>query len=532
VQQIGLTDPESTPQVFGMTATSLEFSNVTFHYPSASSPVFEDLALQFGTGWTGVIGPNGAGKTTLLRLACRQLTPTRGNVRCPDHVIYCPQRTDDPPSAFDAFLEATDRTACVLRGRLDVGDDWASRWLTLSHGERKRAQIGVALWRRPRVLAVDEPTNHIDMQARRLLAEAMRSFRGVGLLVSHDRELLDSLCRQCAFVEPPGATIRPGGYTKATEQIEAEQEHARHARQQARQDLKRLEREASNRQREAQRSHRMRSKRGLPTKDHDARSRVNQARLTGKDGQAGRLLRQMDGRVEQAQAELEGIRAKKQQKMGITLRGNRSRRDVLFRLPAGQFQFGDGRALVHPDVCLSPRDRVALTGPNGSGKTTLVTRILSQLDLPEEQVVYLAQEIDRSRGALIMAQLRALSKTTLGEVMSVISRLGSDPERVMETDEPSPGEVRKILLALGLARAPHLIVMDEPTNHLDLPSIECLEDALAACDAALLLVSHDIRFLQKLTTTRWELSADTDHATGRRVIMRVGEMRAVSGTAS
>jgi len=65
--------------------------------------------------------------------------------------------------------------------------------------------------------------------------------------------------------------------------------------------------------------------------------------------------------------------------------------------------------------------------------------------------------------------------------------------------------VRKLLLALGVNRGPHLIIMDEPTNHLDLPSIECLEDALAECPCALLLVSHDRTFLEKITRKEWML---------------------------
>ena len=93
--------------------------------------------------------------------------------------------------------------------------------------------------------------------------------------------------------------------------------------------------------------------------------------------------------------------------------------------------------------------------------------------------------------------------------MTLVSRLGSRPARLLASTTPSPGEIRKILLARGVARGPHLIVMDEPTNHLDLPSIECLEAALAEAPCALLLVSHDARFLSKLTRTRWELTPTT-----------------------
>jgi ATPase subunit of ABC transporter with duplicated ATPase domains len=92
--------------------------------------------------------------------------------------------------------------------------------------------------------------------------------------------------------------------------------------------------------------------------------------------------------------------------------------------------------------------------------------------------------------------------------MTIVSRLGSRPRRLLESDEPSPGEIRKILLATGIARGPHLIVMDEPTNHMDLPSIECLETALSDCPCGLLLVSHDTRFLHALATVNWHLTDD------------------------
>ena len=90
--------------------------------------------------------------------------------------------------------------------------------------------------------------------------------------------------------------------------------------------------------------------------------------------------------------------------------------------------------------------------------------------------------------------------------MTVVSCLNSRPGRLLESELPSPGEVRKLLLAEGIVGEPHLIVMDEPTNHMDLPSIECLESALQDCPCGLLLVSHDERFLQGLATTRWDLS--------------------------
>jgi ATPase subunit of ABC transporter with duplicated ATPase domains len=88
-------------------------------------------------------------------------------------------------------------------------------------------------------------------------------------------------------------------------------------------------------------------------------------------------------------------------------------------------------------------------------------------------------------------------------MMIIISRLGSDPHRILETEIPSPGEVRKLMLAEGILKNPGIIIMDEPTNHMDLPSIECVEQALIETDCTQLLVSHDRIFLKNTVSGYW-----------------------------
>jgi len=486
----------------------LEFQNVVFYYESSRTPVVDGLSVRLAPGWTGVIGPNGVGKTTILRLACRELQPTRGLIRSPESGVYCSQRTDGPSDDAGAFMDAQDGLARGLCGRLGIASDWLIRWSTLSHGERRRMQIAIALWRRPRLLAVDEPTNHIDLGARRLLKDALHSFKGIGLLVSHDRELLDDICAQCLVVGPPTPVLRPGGYTEATRQSEAEQAEARQARAQAQRELKLIKQKATIRQEEAARSHRRLSRRGLATKDHDAKARRGMARLTGKDARAGNAASQSEGRLERARRKLEDINVPRQRKLGLQLRGEQSRRNALFCLPAGSLELGGRRSLTIPELAMDVWDRIALTGRNGVGKSTLIRHIVMGLKLPADRVVYLPQEIDRFKARQILAAVRQMPRAELGQVLAAVDNLGTPPTRVLETEEPSPGEVRKIVLAMGLAKSPHLIVMDEPTNHLDLPSIECLERAVAACPAALLLVSHDLHFRQRLTRTRWEITEE------------------------
>lgn len=493
-----------------MTSVFLDFHRVTFRYDSTTTPILQNFSCHFPPGWTGIIGANGAGKTTFLRLAAGMLDPSLGTVHASGEVIYCAQGTDEPPEHLAEFLQAIDTEAARLRGQLNLEADWLLRWSVLSHGERKRAQVAVALWRRPEILAADEPTNHIDLEAQRLLRRALRAFRGVGLLVSHDRALLDELCERCLTIQPPQAVLRPGGYSQATEIARAERIARCRAREAASDKLQRLQREAARRAEEAAGADRKRSKRKLAKHDSDARERIDRARLTGKDGKAGRLLSQLSGRLHQAEETVERLHVEKEYRLGIELGGEVSPRNALFRMPPGSLPLGEARRLAYPELIMAARDRIALTGPNGAGKSTLLRHIVSQLTLPAERVIYLPQELDPVTARQSLAQLRKLPGPRLGEVMAYISRLGSRPERLLESEDPSPGELRKILLALGITCRPFLIIMDEPTNHLDLPSIECMEEALNSTVCGLLLVAHDERFLSRLAERRWVIVSTLD----------------------
>ena len=490
-----------------MSHAQIMFHNVSFAYDAASVPLFTELTAHFSFGWTGIVGANGAGKTTLLQLATGDLSPQQGVVREASEAIYCPQRTDTAPPLFAELMRANDGDAHEIRGRLKIAAKWLNRWESLSHGERKRVQIGAALWRQPQVLALDEPTNHLDAEARELLIAALHSFSGVGLLVSHDRELLDALCHQCLFLEPPRATIRPGGVTQGAQAAQREAESIRQQAKQAKRQRVRLEREAATRREQAARAHSKRSKHGLNRKDHDARFRKNLARVTGKDGVGGKLLNQIEGRLEQARQREAQVAVTKTYDLGIWLPGSVSKRNTLFTQPASSLPLGPERWLHIPALVMRPTDRIALTGPNGAGKSTLIRQIVRTADFPKNRITYIPQEVDQPTAHDLLTQIRGLPKETLGYLMTIVSRLGSRPQRLLETREPSPGEIRKLLLALGITQAPHLIVMDEPTNHLDLPSIECLEEALSECPCGLLLVSHDAYFLERLTKIRWQVQA-------------------------
>lgn len=486
----------------------LIFNALTFEYPDSVSTIFADISLQLGQEWTGIVGANGTGKTTLLKIASGLIQPTTGHIQAPEHVIYCEQRTDSMPPDLPNLLKTPGKESHRIIDMLDIQPGWIHRWDTLSHGERKRAQIGTALWQEPDLLAIDEPTNHVDAHARDILLESLKSYKGIGLLVSHDRTLLDTLCEQCLFIDPPDVKLRPGGYTKGILQEKDEQTSALRDRNEQKRVYRKLKREANQRRKLADKAKKLRSKRGIHRKDHDAKSKVDMARLSGKDATGGKLLRQMENRVSRAEKALNESRVKKDHQLGIWLPGSVSHKDFLHSKSASTITFGR-RRLQCPELNIGSTDRIGLSGINGSGKSTLVNKLVEEIGLPDEHLAYIPQEISVEETIEIHSAIQGLTHDELGHVMTIISRLGSRPERVLDTSLPSPGETRKLLLALGMTRLPHLIIMDEPTNHMDLPSIDSLEAALSDCPCALLLVSHDEMFLKNLTSIKWDIQIDS-----------------------
>jgi ATPase subunit of ABC transporter with duplicated ATPase domains len=481
----------------------LSFKSVYFYYPSSLDPVLEDLSAEFHPGWTGVTGDNGAGKTTFLMLATGLLESQSGKISGAGG-IYCPQRTGELPPLWEDFFYAADSDASRLMSRLGIEADWPYRWETLSPGERKRMQLGIALWRQPDLLAVDEPTNHLDRQARELIAAALETYPGTGLLVSHDRSLLDRLCGVCLFIRQGKGILRPGGVSRGLAGEDREALEARRLQKRLADERERLAAEAGARRREVEGSKNRFSKKRLDPKDSAGRGKINLARLSGKDRTGADLYKRMENRLGRLDERIEKLSTPKQRKEGISLETSPAKMDRLCALPAGSIPLGANRSLSFPELLIRPGDRIGLTGPNGAGKSTLIRLMLEHVASPAK-VLYIPQEISAREGEEALEELNRESEKNRGEILSRFSRLGSDPRSLLQSRQPSPGETRKLLIARGVFSNPALIVMDEPTNHLDLTSIRLLEETLEQVSCALFLVSHDEAFLSALTHTEWAI---------------------------
>lgn len=488
----------------------LVLSGVTYAYPSALAPIIDNVTITFAQGWTALLGDNGCGKTTLAKIACGLIEPDAGSVTRGLVCAYVAQDADEPPEGLTDFALDYGRAARELREGFRIEDDMPWRFDELSFGERKKLQVAVALWSRPDVLVADEPTNHLDADAREQLAGTLARFRGIGILVSHDRDLVDLLATRCASFEPGGIVVRPGGYSAARGQAELERATAVAERASAKRELARLSAEKDARAHEAARADARRSKRNLDPRDRDARGRIDLAIFTGKDGQAGRLSSQMDARVAAAQERLAAARVAKRYDGDLWVDAEPARRRTVLHVPAATIPCGPEGTLEVPELWVGNADHVGVVGPNGAGKSTLLAHLRVLLARAADtgqgvEVLDIPQELPADARDAMVARVGSLSPAERGRVLSTVAQLNSEPDRVLEGGRTSPGELRKLMLAEGILRHPALIVMDEPTNHLDLHSTEALERALASYPGALVLVSHDRRFLAACTTRTWEV---------------------------
>ena len=487
-----------------MSAKNLKFVDVSFSYHILQEPIVSSLNVHFSKGWTGIVGPNGVGKSTVAKLAAGILLPTRGSVIIDDGLksFYCEQSTVNPPDRVAEFIIKAESLSGKLCSMLEIDTDWADRWDTLSHGERKRLQIGMALWSEPDILVLDEPFNHIDIKTKQLLIAANLQ---IGILVSHERDMLDALCHSCLFMRPGYAMLRRANFTEGYENQQFEdavrEKNYRLALARYRDTKKRA---ASMRQREDGKAGKL-SKRKIPRNDRDAKCKVDAARLTGKDKKGARKVKLLEARADKLGSDASSIYFRRRKTNGIIFKGEISERNSLVAIEEQSIPLGPEKKLLVPDINVSPDDRIAIIGGNGTGKSTLINFIIRKIRLLPEHVVYVPQEIDTQLWGKTRDVMSQLDGGSLGLLLTAVHRLGSEPDRVIHSEIPSPGEMRKIMLALGLLKIPSLVIMDEPTNHMDIPSIQCLENALCQYDGGLIIVSHDRAFIRNTTNIIWEI---------------------------
>ncbi len=513
----------------------IDIESVTVHF--GSDPVLDGASLTVLPGEKiGLIGANGAGKSTLIRVLTGEIEPDEAKrlARIPsDRIAVVAQHfpktatgtaveflTTDAQrqrvelermeanmahatgATLDRLLkrygdarEAYDRTdgdAAEERARTTlatVGMEGAGETdvRTLSGGERNRLQIAAALMRRPDLLVLDEPGNHLDAWGLAWLEETLANLPSAVLVVSHNRYLLDRVATRIVELRS-GTTASWSGNYSAYRAARLREAVAR-ARD-ARADEKRLSRLEE-----------------MVRKLADlARNRADPA--------IGQRLRARRTQLERVRAEARTRPDLSDERAQVRLAGTAGKANIALDVQgysrAVKQEDGDRMLLEDTAVLIEAGERVALLGPNGCGKTTLIRDIVgaaswdhAHLRLgPSMRIGYCPQHPELLDGTRSIEEnlvpLGAFNREKIFQTLSRYRFAYKDMERPVAT--LSGGELNRLHLARAELIGANFLVLDEPTNHMDIAGREVVEEALAEFDGTVLMVSHDRYFLDAVAT--------------------------------
>jgi ATP-binding cassette subfamily F protein 3 len=464
----------------------------------------------------GLIGRNGAGKSTLMKVMIGELEPDEGEIEMPRRTRLgyiaqeAPHGTKTP---FDTVLEAdveraellveseicTDpdrlgdvherllaidaysapsRAARILLG-LGFDEEMQAQPLdSFSGGWKMRVALASLLFSSPDVMLLDEPSNHLDLEATLWLENFLKSYPGTLIVISHERDLLNNVVDTILHLQGGKLTLYPGGYDSF------ERQRAERAAQL----------ESARASQQAQRAR---------LQDYVAR---NSARAsTAKQAQSrAKML-----------AKMQPIAALSEDPtLSFDFPDPSELRPPLVTLDLAAVGYAAGEPILRRlNLRIDPDDRIALLGRNGNGKTTLARLLAAQLPTMEGAMnatgkmkigyftQYQVEELATGASPLEL-MTRAMDGKTPAAVRGQLGRFGFSGNRATtQVAQLSGGERARLALALVTREAPHMLILDEPTNHLDVDAREALVQALNTYSGAVILISHD-RHMVELTADR------------------------------
>jgi ATP-binding cassette subfamily F protein 3 len=472
-------------------------------------------------GRVGLIGRNGAGKSTLVRVIAGMLEADAGEVAIPrgSRIGYIAQEAPaGSGTPFETVLAAdTERAALMVESEIchephrlaeiherliaidahaapsraarilvGLGFDEAAQHRPLdsfSGGWRMRVALAALLFSQPDLLLLDEPSNHLDLEAVLWLEDFLRSYPATILLISHERDLLNNVVDHILHLSGGRLTLYPGGYDAFERQRAERQAQIASARARQQAERERLQ-------------------------DYVARNSARASTAKQAQSRAKALARL------QPIAELIDDPS-----LTFDFPSPDELRPPLITLDLAAVGYGETPILRRLNLRIDPDDRIALLGRNGNGKTTLARLLAAQLTPMEGTMTasgrmrvgyftqYQVEELDATETPL-QHMTQAMKDATPAAVRAQLGRFGfSGPKATTEVGKLSGGERARLALALITREAPHLLILDEPTNHLDVDAREALVQALNGYSGAVVIVSHD-RHMLEMTADRLVLVDD------------------------
>ena len=458
--------------------------------------LLKDISLYLNKGdKIGVIGVNGTGKSTLLRILARREEADSGTVSINaktqmEYLAQDPECKDGLSvleqvfvGASAALRESKDYEAKTILTKLGI-TEYDKPVAALSGGQKKRVAIASALMHPSEILILDEPTNHLDNEMIEWLENYLIRYTGAIVMVTHDRYFLDRVVNQIVELEDGKLFSYPGSYSKYLA-MKAEREDMELGSERKRKSILRKELEWMQRGPRA---------RGTKSKERIERFE----KLSEQNGQSATSKLDMD-----------------------TLSSRLGKKTV--ELQTVTKRFGESLVIDRFDHMILRDERIGIVGKNGCGKSTLLNLISGRLtadsgavDVGETvRMGYFAQDCEEmdfaQRPIDYIKEIAGSVETSEGTVTAsqmMEKFLFSSEQQWTTIGELSGGERRRLYLLGILMQAPNILLLDEPTNDLDIQTLTILEDYLERFPGAVVAVSHDRYFLDKVATTIFEFRGD------------------------
>ncbi len=464
----------------------------------------------------GLIGRNGAGKTTLVRVVAKLLEPDGGSADMPrgsklgyiaqeapggsttpleevlaadieraellheSETSHDPDRLGEIHERLNAIAahSAPARASRILAG-LGFDDEAQGRALeSFSGGWRMRVALAALLFSQPDVLLLDEPSNHLDLEAVLWLEDFLQGYPATILVVSHERDFLNNVVDHILHLERGKLTLYPGGYDAFERQRAERQAQLASARQKQQAEREKLQDYVARNSARASTAKQAQSRAKALARMQPIAELIDDPSLAFDFPPPPEELRPPLITMDHAEVGYDGV-------------------PILRKL----------------DLRLDPDERIALLGRNGNGKTTLARLLAAQLKPLAGDIAmsgkmrvgyftqYQVEELDRDDTPL-EHMTRIMRGSSPGAVRGQLGRFGfSGPKATTQVGKLSGGERARLALALITREAPHLLILDEPTNHLDVDAREALVQALNEYTGAVVIVSHD-RHMLEMTADR------------------------------
>lgn len=523
----------------------IQINNLSYTYPGAAAPVFENVTLSLDTGWRlGLIGRNGRGKTTLLRLLAGELD-SQGSIAGGKKFSYFPERVNTagtalevakhsvaPFSEWEAEMQAlvAEPTAQNLEkygeleeqyarlggytieeelkaeaGKLGIQQEVLERpYSTLSGGEKIKLLLAAQFLKRDIFLLIDEPTDHLDAEGRAVVSAWLAGKSGF-ILTSHDRAFMDRSVEYILSINKADIELQKGNYSSWKENRQARDAFEAAENDKLKKSIQRLEESARQASRwsdkvEKTKYQSSRNKAGMP-------EFVDRGFIGHKSAKMMQRSKAIETRKTAEAEKAKGLLHNLEEQETVFFHCLKPEKNRLVTVDSLGISFGDKQLFSGVSFEISAGDRIAVCGGNGCGKTSLM-RAVTGVIAPAAGSVKMApwvrystvlQETGDLRGGLL--EYAGQKGLDVSLFLTLLRKLNFEREAFeREIQHYSAGQKKKVELAASLSTPCHLFVWDEPLNYIDIASREQLEEAILLSEPTMLFVEHDQEFARRAAT--------------------------------